>query len=81
MNAKTISFHDQQTFPPILRQAVDIINPFVNDILAARPARYDIEYGGRWRANVAAVNHYEGGASRSEMGYGFCVNGLTMSLM
>jgi hypothetical protein len=65
---------------------MDIINPFVNDILQppppesldpdltrewrihARggldgPKRYKWEYGGEWKANVAAVNCYTGAES------------------
>ena len=64
---------------------MDMINPFVNDILSppqksldpaldqewrihARggldgPKRYKWQYGGDWKANVAAVNCYTGAES------------------
>lgn len=65
---------------------MEIINPFVNDILQPPnsespefdpnrewrihakggldgPKRYKWEYGGQWKANVAAVNCYTGAES------------------
>jgi hypothetical protein len=49
-------------YPPLLGQAAALITPFVNHVLARR-SRLAGEYAGEWRANFAAVNHYQGAAS------------------
>lgn len=56
-------------FPPLLQEAADLIEEVVNRELKER-MRYEGEWLGPWKAEVAAVNRYEGG----EQG---CVEGLS----
>jgi len=50
-----------RTFNEEMDLARSIIEEFVNEQLKGRK-RYDLEYDGKWKANVAASNCYRGGA-------------------